>query len=299
VSHRLDEIMEHCDRVGILKDGRLSGEHLIKETDEASISKEMVGRELGILSVRGPSDTAESDAAPTLEVVNLKADGCEPISFAVRPGEVLGIGGLVGCGADGVIRTLAGADRGTFDRIAVAGQAVSGVSVRSRILSGIGYVPRDRDEEGLLLFASVQENIILGSLDKFSRFGNISHLAGADSVKELISRLSIRTPSAAVQLRNLSGGNRQKVLLARWLLRDVPVLLLNNPTRGVDVGAKGEIYSLLDQARKEGKAVVVVSDELPELRRLADRVLIMRAGRVTADYEAPVPEEHHLIKAMI
>ena len=214
-------------------------------------------------------------------------------------GEVLGIGGLVGCGADSVIRTLAGADRGTHDRITVSGIEVCGGSVRRRILSGIGYVPKDRDEEGLILFASVRDNIVLGSLDKLSRFGQISPVAGADSVRQLIDRLGVKTPSAAVQVRNLSGGNRQKVLLARWLLRDVPVLLLNNPTRGVDVGAKGEIYSLLDKARQNGKAVIVVSDELPELRRLADRLLIMRGGRVTADYEAPVPEERELIGAMI
>lgn len=299
VTHRLDEIVEHCSSVAILKDGRLVTESLVAEIDEASISKAMVGRDLGVLTVRDVAEATVADTAPTLEVLNLEAEGCDPVSFSVRPGEILGIGGLVGCGADKVIRALAGADAAPFDGISVSGRPVSGNTVKRRIESGIAYVPKDRDEEGLLLYASVQENVVLGSLDRFSRFGAISHRAGLESVKGLIDQLRIKTPSAAVQVRNLSGGNRQKVLLARWLQRDVPVLLLNNPTRGVDVGAKGEIYALLDRARNAGKAVVVVSDELPELRRLADRVLIMRAGAVTADYHAPVPEEHDLIKAMI
>lgn len=299
VTHRLDEVMEHCSKVAILKDGGLVEEKTTAETDEAAISRAMVGRDLGILAVRQASGPAEVGVSPTLEVVDLEAAGCSPISFEVRAGEILGIGGLVGCGAGKVVRALAGADRARFKKIYVSGKSVAGNSIQSRIASGLAYVPKDRDEEGLLLFASVQENIVLGSLDRFSKLGTISHRAGHQSVKDLIGHLSIRTPGAAVQVRNLSGGNRQKVLLARWLQRDVPVLLLDNPTRGVDVGAKGEIYALLDQAREQGKAVVVVSDELPELRRLADRVLIMRAGRVTADYEAPVPEEHDLIKAMI
>lgn len=298
VTHRLDEIVEHCNKVAIVKDGRLVSELAVADTDEASIARSMVGRDIGVLATRS-STTPHEDVAPTLEVTGLEADGCAPISFDVRPGEILGIGGLVGCGADKVIRALAGADRSRHESIKVSGKPVVGKTVRSRIASGLAYVPKDRDEEGLLLFASIQENVVLGSLDRFSKLGSISHRAGHSSVKELIGRLSIKTPGASVQVRNLSGGNRQKVLLARWLQRDVPVLLLNNPTRGVDVGAKGEIYTLLDQAREEGKAVVVVSDELPELRRLADRVLIMRAGQVTADYAAPVPEEHDLIKAMI
>ncbi|WP_449279075.1 sugar ABC transporter ATP-binding protein [Leucobacter sp. GX24907] len=299
VTHRLDEIVEHCNRVAILKDGAFVREALVTETDEAAISRSMVGRDLEVLAVReARADNAE-EAAAALSVVNLQADGCSSISFSVRAGEVLGIGGLVGCGADKVIRALAGADKANYDSITVSGMAVRGDGVRARIASGLAYVPKDRDEEGLLLFSSVQENLVLGSLDRFSKLGMISPQAGLKSVKSLIDRLNIKTPSAGTQVRNLSGGNRQKVLLARWLHRDVPVLLLNNPTRGVDVGAKGEIYELLDRARSDGKAVVVVSDELPELRRLADRVLIMKTGNVTADYNAPVPEEHDLIRAMI
>lgn len=299
VTHRLDEIIQHCTKVAVLKDGRFVQENPIADVDEAAISRSMVGRDLGILASREGTDRTFTDREPTLQVEELDVEGCAPLSFNVHPGEILGIGGLVGCGADRIIRALAGAEKSHHARLTVAGAPVRGTTVRSRIESGLAYVPKDRDEEGLLLFASVQENIVLGSLDRFSKLGTIGRRAGASSVKELIGRLAIKTPNSNVQVGNLSGGNRQKVLLARWLQRDVPVLLLNNPTRGVDVGAKGEIYALLDQARDQGKAVVVVSDELPELRRLADRVLIMRAGRVTADYTAPVPEEHDLIKAMI
>nr|WP_237465777.1 sugar ABC transporter ATP-binding protein [Leucobacter luti] len=299
VTHRLDEIIEHCNKIAILKDGAFVTETMVSDTDEAEISRSMVGRDLGVLAVREADPDRGDRGLPVLDVVELTADGCSPMSFSVCPGEVLGIGGLVGCGADKVIRALAGADRASYEAISVSGAPVRGDTVRARIASGLAYVPKDRDEEGLLLFSSVHENIVLGSLDRYSAAGTIAPQAGIASVRGLIDRLNIKTPAASTQVRNLSGGNRQKVLLARWLQRDVPVLLLNNPTRGVDVGAKGEIYDLLDQARAEGKAVVVVSDELPELRRLADRVLIMRTGQVTADYTAPVPEEHDLIRAMI
>ncbi|MFV0435425.1 MAG: sugar ABC transporter ATP-binding protein [Leucobacter sp.] len=300
VTHRLDEIIEHCNQVAILKDGQLVEQLAVSETSETGIAQSMVGRELDILASRDSAMQHPEDGGPLLHVENLNAgSGSEPLSLTVYPGEVIGIGGLVGCGSDTLIRALAGAQAASWDVFEVGGKPVTGASVVSRIQSGVAYVPKDRDEEGLLLQSSVYENIVLGSLDKLSRGGMIATGAGLGSVDGLIARLNIKTPSAAVNVGNLSGGNRQKVLLARWLQRDVPVLLLNNPTRGVDIGAKDEIYQLLDQARDAGKAVVVVSDELPELRRLADRVLIMRTGAVTARYEAPIPEENELIKAMI
>lgn len=299
VTHRLDEIVAYCNKVAILKDGTLVGEYLVKDTDEAAISHRMVGRDLGVLAARSAPHEGIEENTPTLEVTELKADGCAPLDLKVRPGEILGIGGLVGCGADAVIRALGGCDPASVGEINVNGVRVKGATVRRRLAGGIAYVPKDRDAEGLLLSAAVSENIILGNLDNYTRAGWISPKAGRNDARELIDYLAIKTPSDSTQAGSLSGGNRQKVLLARWLLRDAPVLLLNNPTRGVDVGAKNEIYQLLDMARQQGKAIIIVSDELPELRRLADRVLIMRAGEVTADYTAPVPEEHDLIGSML
>ena len=299
VTHRLDEIIDHCNRVAILKDGALVSQQLVADTDANKISRAMVGRALGVLSVRGASDDRLDGAEPVLEVKGLQARGCQPLDLTVHAGEIVGIGGLVGCGSDAVIRALAGIEPARVDSLRVRGRPVTGASVRNRIDGGIAYVPRDRDEEGLLLQASVYDNIVLGRFDRLAKAGFMTPGAGRDSVMGMIQELAIKTPSDKATVGSMSGGNRQKILLARWLSVDAPVTLFNNPTRGVDVGAKNEIYALLDQAREQGRAAVIVSDELPELRRLADRVLIMRRGEVTGAYPAPVPEEHELIGVML
>jgi ribose transport system ATP-binding protein len=299
VTHRLDEIINHCNRVAILKDGALVGQHLVADTDVSKIARAMVGRALGVLSVRGASDERLRTADPVLEVKGLRARGCQPFDLTIHAGEMVGIGGLVGCGSDAIIRALAGIEPARVDSLLVKGRPVHGSSVRARIDGGIAYVPRDRDEEGLLLQASVYDNIVLGSLDRLSALGFMSSGAGRDEVAGMIRELAIKTPSDSATVGSMSGGNRQKILLARWLNVDAPVMLFNNPTRGVDVGAKNEIYAMLDQAREQGRAALIVSDELPELRRLADRVLIMRRGEITGVYPAPVPEEHDLIGVML
>ena len=299
VTHRLDEIINHCNRVAILKDGALVGQQLVADTDVNKIARAMVGRALGVLSVRGASDDRLSRAEPVLEVKGLRARGCQPFDLTVHAGEIVGIGGLVGCGSDAVIRALAGIEPARVDSLKVRGRSVRGGSVRARIDGGITYVPRDRDDEGLLLQASVYDNIVLGRLDSLATLGFMSSGAGGESVAAMIRELAIKTPSDKATVGSMSGGNRQKILLARWLSVDAPVMLFNNPTRGVDVGAKNEIYAMLDQAREQGRAAVIVSDELPELRRLADRVVIMRRGEVTGAYPAPVPEEHDLIGVML
>lgn len=299
VTHRLDEIMAHCTRVAILKDGVLVAQQVVAETDAGRISHAMVGRDLGVLAIREGRSQDEPLPEPAFVVRDLTAAGCEPLDLDVWPGEIVGIGGLVGCGADAVIRALSGCDPAGVRVLKVNGRGVRSDTLRGRLAAGIAYVPKDRDDEGLLLGASVYDNLMLGSLDHYVHAGFVMPAAGRDSVRSMIRELSIKTPSDGEMVRTLSGGNRQKVLLARWLMRDVPVLLLNNPTRGVDVGAKNEIYDLLDQARSRGKAVVIVSDELPELRRLADRVLIMRSGVVTATYRAPAPAEQELIGVML
>jgi ABC-type sugar transport system ATPase subunit len=299
VTHRLDEIIDHCNRVAILKDGTLVGEQVVAETNAEKIARAMVGRALGVLSVRAGNGHAGQEPEPVLEVVGLRARGCQPLDLTIRAGEIVGIGGLVGCGSDAVIRSLAGIERAPVESLRVRGKSVRGSSVRSRIDAGITYVPRDRDEEGLLLQASVYDNIVLANLDRLATAGLMMPGAGRDLVRDKIRDLAIKTPSDRASVGSMSGGNRQKILLARWLSVDSPVMLLNNPTRGVDVGAKNEIYAFVDQAREQGRAALIVSDELPELRRLADRVLIMRHGEVTGTFSAPVPEEHDLIGVML
>lgn len=296
VTHRLDEIVEHCSDVTILKDGDVVETRPTSATTEAQIAHAMVGRALD------HAIDLEDRPAPgevVLSVERLRAPGCEEFSLDVRAGEIVGIGGLVGCGADTIARTLAGAIRAEGGSIRLRGRDVTSYGVQGRVRAGIAYVPKDRDEEGLLLSSSIADNVALGSLDVYGRGGLVMPGAGTQGAAEQIAALSIKAEGPETVVGKLSGGNRQKVLLGRWLHRDVPILVLNNPTRGVDVGAKGDIYALLDQARSQGKAIVVVSDELPELLRLADRVLIMRHGAVSAEEHRPLPSEHELIGAML
>lgn len=296
VTHRLDEIVEHCSHVTVLKDGDVVSTQPIAGTSEDAIAHAMVGRALDDVAPHISEDHA-GDVVLTVE--DLEPPGCEPFSLELRAGEIVGVGGLVGCGADAVARTLAGALKPTGGRVLLNGRDVTSRDVQGKIAAGIAYVPKDRDEEGLLLSGSIADNIALGSLDKYGKAGFVAPSAGTTGAREQIRSLSIKAEGPATQVGQLSGGNRQKVLLGRWLHRDVPVLILNNPTRGVDVGAKGDIYRLLDEARSQGKAILVVSDELPELLRLADRVLIMRHGGVSTEERRPLPTEHELIGAML
>lgn len=296
VTHRLDEIVEHCSHVTVLKDGDVVSTRATADTTEADIAHAMVGRALDDVT---PQEGEPTAGEVVVVVDRLVAPGCEEFSLDLRAGEIVGIGGLVGCGADAIARTLAGALTASSGRILVGGRDVTAESVPGRIAAGIAYVPKDRDEEGLLLSGSIAENIALGSLDVYGRAGFVRPSAGNAGAREQIADLSIKAQGPSTQVGQLSGGNRQKVLLGRWLHRDVPVLVLNNPTRGVDVGAKGDIYRLLDTARSRGKAILVVSDELPELLRLADRVLIMRHGAVSTEQSRPLPTEHELIGAML
>ena len=297
VTHRLDEIIQHCTDVTILKDGAVVSTQPVAETSEDRIAHAMVGRELEseIHNVDHSGDTGPV----VLEIDKLAVAGCAEFSLSLRAGEIVGVGGLVGCGADTVARAIAGAIKTSGGSIRVGDRDVTRLGLRGRIAAGIAYVPKDRDEEGLLLSASILDNVALGSLDRYGRGGFITHNAGKAGTAEQIRALSIKASGPNMAVQKLSGGNRQKVLLARWLHRDVPVLVLNNPTRGVDVGAKGEIYHLLDAARRDGKAIIVVSDELPELLRLADRVLIMRHGEVSDERHRPLPTEQELIGAML
>lgn len=296
VTHRLDEIIQHCTHVTILKDGDVVTTYETAGITEDKIAHSMVGRDLS-------DDIGHEHNVKAGKVIlsadRLKAVGCEEFSLELRAGEIVGIGGLVGCGADVVARTIAGALPAQGGTLRMNDRDVTALGLRGRIGAGIAYVPKDRDEEGLLLGGSIADNIALGSLDRYSKLGYVSPRAGQSGARTQIKELSIKAPGPATQVGQLSGGNRQKVLLGRWLHRDVPVLVLNNPTRGVDVGAKGDIYRLIDVAREEGKAIIVVSDELPELLRLADRVLIMRHGAVSAEEHRPLPTEHELIGAML
>lgn len=303
VTHRLDEIIHHCTEVTILKDGAVVGTYSTSDITEDAMAHAMVGRavELGIGDMHQITDSSPGCGDVILEASNLRAPGCGEFSLTVRKGEIVGIGGLVGCGADIIGRTLAGAIPATGGTIRVGQRDVTRSTLRQRITAGIGYVPKDRDEEGLLLGASILDNITLASVHRYSRMGWVPRHAGKTVVEKHLRALSMNT-SVHAPVHTLSGGNRQKVLLARWLhdwFLDLAVLIVDNPTRGVDIGAKSDIYRILNAARRRGQALIIISDELPELLRVADRVLIMRRGEVSAQYRRPLPTEPELLEAML
>ena len=293
VSHRMEEIFKVCDRISVLRDGRFVGERLIRDTNFNEIVKLMVGREL---HERFPARTV-APGAVRLQVEELSDERNSHITFNVRAGEVLGIAGLMGAGRSRVVKTLFGVNRKTSGRIVLDGKPLSLRSPRDAIAAGIGLVTEDRKSQGLVLGLSVRENVTLVHLDKYAHGGIVSAGAESAAVQELITELHIRTRDAELDVKSLSGGNQQKVVFAKWLARPPKVLLLDEPTRGVDVGGKSEIYTIINRLAAGGTAIVMVSSELPEILAMSDRILVMREGRQAAILDAKATNQEEIITA--
>jgi L-arabinose transport system ATP-binding protein len=284
ISHRMREVRDLADRIAVLRDGRLVGERPTQEFPEAEIVQAMVGRPIADLYERGARRRGEI----VLSVQNLTTARVNDVSFDVHSGEVVGLAGLIGAGRSELAEAIFGHDRALAGSVVVEGRPVRLRSPADAIAAGIGFAPEDRKSQALLLLRSVKDNISLAIPDLISRFdfikdGDERRIAGA-----LVDRLRIRTPSLDASVSNLSGGNQQKVVLGRWLARRPKVLILDEPTRGVDVGAKAEIYRLIAELAAEGIALLVISSEMPELLGLADRILVMAGGRVVSE----LPREH-------
>ncbi|WP_299837417.1 sugar ABC transporter ATP-binding protein [uncultured Jannaschia sp.] len=280
ISHRMDEIKRIADRVTVLRDGAYIDTLDAADTPLARIIQLMVGREVGQAAPEIP-DVAANPVA--LEVRGLRR-GTEirDVSFAVRKGEILGFAGLMGAGRTEVARMIFGADRRDAGEIAVAGRPVDIRSPHDAVRAGIGYLSEDRKHFGLALDMSVRANIAMANMTRFTGPAGMLDEAGMKRVAEdYIARLGIRTPSDMQDVRLLSGGNQQKVVIAKWLLRDCDVLIFDEPTRGIDIGAKSEIYTLLEELAAQGRAIVVISSELPEVMRLSHRIAVMCEGRLT------------------
>ncbi len=275
ISHRLAEVFVLADRVAVLRDGELVALRPKEALDEAEVVRLMVGRDLGGLFRRRTAPAGE----PVLEVEDLSTDKVKNCSIVVRAGEVVGLGGLIGAGRSELARGIFGFDRRRRGTVSVAGRAVRPDSPGDAILAGIGFAPEDRKEEALLLARSVLDNITLCVPDRIGRFGLVDRGRAQAIAGAIADRLRIRTPSLDHSVAKLSGGNQQKVVLGRWLARGPKVLILDEPTRGIDVGAKAEIYRLIDELAAAGMAILLISSELPELLGLADRIIVMRAGR--------------------
>ncbi|MER5267046.1 sugar ABC transporter ATP-binding protein [Actinosynnema sp. NPDC002837] len=288
ISHRMEEIREIGDRVTVLKDGRTVATGLpAAQTRTADLIRLMTGRDVEYaFPPREPVDPA----APEVLVVRGLAAGQRfaGVDLTVRAGEVVGLAGLVGSGRSEILEAVYGARKPTAGTVEVDGRRLRRGSVGAAVRAGVGLCPEERKSQGLLLDQAVYRNVTVSTLSAFARFGFLDNGAERARTQELTTALDVRPPGVERAVRTLSGGNQQKVVLARWLLRECRVLLLDEPTRGVDVGARSEIYELIRDLAGRGVAVVVVSSEVEEVLGLADRVLVVREGRVV--HEGPAAE---------
>jgi ribose transport system ATP-binding protein len=280
ISHKMDELKQIADRVTIMRDGAYIGTVEAADTPVSKIISMMVGREVTNDPVVIP-DLSDADAL--LEVSGLtRGREIQDVSFSVKKGEILGFAGLMGAGRTEVARAIFGADPREAGEIRVHGKACSISKPADAVKAGIGYLSEDRKHFGLATGMDVRSNIALASLDRFSsRVGVLRESEMRSTAQDYIGKLEIRTPSDRQEVRLLSGGNQQKVVIAKWLYRDCDILIFDEPTRGIDVGAKSEIYKLLKNLAKEGRAIIVISSELPEIMRLSHRIAVMCEGRLT------------------
>ncbi len=290
VTHRLDEVMRACDRLTVLRDGRLVGSAAVKDVRVDDMIRMMVGREVAL---HGRGGRVAHQGATILQVENLTRMGdtndphavrVRDVSLSARAGEILGIGGLIGAGRTELARAIFGADPIDTGRILIEGKEVRIDSPQDAIRHGIGLVPEDRKQQALFLSQAIRPNMSITALDGITdRFGFVSGRQERALVETYRQKLSIRMASQEQAVVNLSGGNQQKVVLARWLALNPKVLIVDEPTRGIDIAAKNEVHHLLFELAEAGIAVIVISSELPELMRLADRIVTMREGRVTGE----------------
>ncbi len=283
ISHRLEEIRRIGDRLTVLKDGRTVASDLpARDTPTSELITLMTGRTVS--SVFPRRTTPLPDEAPLLMVDGISRAGeFSDVSFGVRAGEIIGIAGLVGAGRSEILETIYGARRASHGTVSVDGHALRNGSVPAAVTAGLGLCPEERKSQGLVLDDAVYRNISLASLDRFAQYGISREGAERKAAHQAARSVDVRPDDPNRIIRTLSGGNQQKVVLARWLLRSCKVLLLDEPTRGVDVGARAEIYALIRELADSGVALVVVSSDIEEVLGLSDRVLVVADGRVVHD----------------
>jgi ribose transport system ATP-binding protein len=281
ISHRMSEIFEIADEITVLRDGQHVITSPVDEIDEDKVIMSMVGRDIGDVFTREKSKIGP----PVLEVKNLsRKKAFEPISFEVRAGEVLGFSGLVGAGRTEIMRCIFGLDKADSGEIYLNGKKLNIKSPADAIREGILLVSEDRRREGIIPDMAVRENITLASLSLISKLGWINKTKDVAIAKEYIDKLNIRTPSAEHLISNLSGGNQQKVCLAKWLNLNPKVVIMDEPTRGIDVGAKAEIHKLIEMLTKQGIAIIMISSEMPEIMGVSDRIIVLYEGKKTGEF---------------
>ena len=282
ISHRMDEIKVITDRVTVMRDGEYVGTLITKDCTKQDIINMMVGR--AIYEEPKTESCVAEDAPVVLEVKNLNAGKMvRNVSFQLRRGEILGFAGLMGAGRTETARAIFGADKITSGEIFLNGKKLTIRSPKDAVQSGIGYLSEDRKRFGLILDKSITSNSTMAVLENFVKKGLIDRKKEDRTAAEYVERLKTKAPSVSTLIGSLSGGNQQKVVIAKWLIRDCQVLIFDEPTRGIDVGAKSEIYHLMKELAESGKSIIMISSELPEILRMSDRIVVMCEGRKTGE----------------
>lgn len=281
ITHKLDEAFRVADRITVLRDGRLIGTVLAAEVSPDEIVNMMVGRSIDSVFVKEDAEIGE----PILKVRNLTRQGrFYDISFTLHRGEVLGLAGLIGAGRTEVVRAIFGADPIDAGEVWIAGERVDSFSLAGRIGVGLGLVPEDRKNDGLVLGMTVGDNLTLATVSRLARWGVRRQAEENRMASDLVADLSIKTPSLGTEAITLSGGNQQKVVIGKWLATEPRVLVLDEPTRGIDIGAKAEVHALIQRLVQQGVAILLVSSELIEVMSVSDRILVMHEGRITGEF---------------
>ena len=290
ISHRMHEIFQLCDTLTVLRDGRHVATEEIAQTNPDRVIHQMIGREAVHFL---PRHLDQPLGGELLKVENLSSPGkFNDITFSLRAGEVLGFAGLVGAGRSEVAQAIFGLDSQATGRVSVRERPLSATSVSAALAAGIGLLPEDRKRQGLVLTMNCRENASLASLDRLTRGGFIQGRREKKMVDDYLRQLRVKTPSMESPIASLSGGNQQKIALTKWLARECEVLIVDEPTRGVDVGAKAEIHNLLDELARQGLAILMISSELPELMSMSRRIIVLREGKMMgelprADFSQP------------
>src|SRR5262245_2094057 len=296
VSHLMEEIFRLCDAVTVLRDGRHAATGPIAETSEDRVIRQMVGREVVFQT---PKHLSREPGEELLRVEHLSSPGkFRDVSFALRAGEVLGFAGLVGAGRSEMAQAIFGLAPAARGKACVRGRELPGRDVKAALAAGIGLLPEDRKRLGLVLSMNCRENTTLAALDRLTRFGFIRGREEQALARQYSERLRVKTASLDALIASLSGGNQQKVALAKWLARQCDVLIVDEPTRGVDVGAKAEIHHLLDELACQGLALLVISSELPEVMNVSRRILVMRGGQVAGELQRRDFSQPNLMRLM-
>ncbi len=292
ISHRLEEIFELSQHISVLKDGTYVGTVKTEEFDKHRLVNMMIGREMTEMFPERHARIGET----VLEVQNLCAGMVQDVSFSVKAGEVLGFNGLVGAGRTETMRALFGADKKDSGKVIYFGKEVDWKNPKQAIAEKFGLLPEDRKKQGLLLKQSIRMNTTLACLNKITKLGFINHKSEKEFVKETLASIQTKYNSTEDNANSLSGGNQQKIALAKWIAADCKCIVFDEPTRGVDVGAKTEIYKVINNLSENGVAVIIISSEMPEIIGMCDRVLVMRNGKISGEVRKEELTENALIK---